>query len=112
MKAAAEEIQRRTGAACLLKGGHLDGPPVDILFDGRAFAAFGHPRLPRNVRGTGCFLSSAVLCYLAEGRPLKEACGLAIVRLLRGLRAAVEAEGGAWVFGFSRDRGRVPLPPA
>lgn len=111
MKTAAEEVRRRTGAACLLKGGHLDGPAVDILFDGKDFAAFAHPRLARSVRGTGCFLSSAVLCYLAEGRPLKEACGLAIVRLLRGMRAAVQAEGGAWVFAFNRDRGRVPLPP-
>ena len=112
MKRAAEEVHRRSGVPCLLKGGHLDGPVVDILFDGKEFAAFAHPKLPRSVRGTGCFLSSAILCYLAEGRPLKEACGLGIIRVGRGIRAAVETDGGTWVFEFSRERGRVPLPAA
>lgn len=112
MKSAAEEVHQRSGVPCLLKGGHLEGPAVDILFDGKEFAAFAHPRLPRSVRGTGCFLSSAILCYLAEGRPLKEACGLGIVRVGRGIRAAAPAGGGTWVFEFSRERGRVPLPAA
>jgi hydroxymethylpyrimidine/phosphomethylpyrimidine kinase len=110
MKSAAEEVYRRSGVACLIKGGHLEGPAVDVLFDGREFAAFSHTRLTREVRGTGCFLSSAVLAYLAQGRPLRESCGLAIVRVGRGIRASVPAAGGAWVFDFSRERGRVPLP--
>jgi hydroxymethylpyrimidine/phosphomethylpyrimidine kinase len=111
MKLAAERIHLRSGLPCLIKGGHLEGQAVDILFDGKGFAAFAHPKLARNVRGTGCFLSSAILCYLAEGRPLREACGLGIVRVVRAIRAAVPAGRGAWVFEFSRERGRVPLPP-
>lgn len=112
MKLAAEEVHRRSGVPCLVKGGHLEGPAVDILFDGREFAAFSHPRLPRDVRGSGCFLSSAILSYLAEGRPLREACGLGILRTGRAMRAASPAGAGAWVFDLSRERGRVPLPPA
>jgi len=112
MKTAAEKIHLRSGLPCLIKGGHLEGPVADVLFDGRGFSVFPHPRAPRSVRGTGCFLSSAILCYLAEGRPLKEACGLAIFRVGRAIRAAVPAEEGVWVFDFSRERGRVPLPPA
>jgi hydroxymethylpyrimidine/phosphomethylpyrimidine kinase len=111
MKVAAEKIHRRSGVPCLLKGGHLEGQAVDILFDGKDFAAFAHPKLARNVRGTGCFLSSAILGYLAEGRPLKEACGLGIVRVLRAIRAAVPAGGGTWIFDLNREGGRVPLPP-
>ena len=111
MKAAAEKIHLRSGIPCLLKGGHLEGPITDILFDGRAFASFSHPRQPRNVRGTGCFLSSAILCYLAEGRPLKEACGLGIFRAGQAIRSSVPAGKDVWVFDFSRERGRVPLPP-
>ncbi len=112
MKAAAEKVHRRSGIPCLVKGGHLQGQIVDILFDGREFSAFAHPRIDRDVHGTGCFLSSAVLCYLAEGRPLKEACGLGIFRTGRAIRSATPAGGGRWVFDFSRERGRVPLPPA
>jgi len=111
MRTAAERIHLRSGIPCLLKGGHLEGQITDILFDGREFAAFSHPRQPRNVRGTGCFLSSAILCYLAEGRPLKEACGLAVFRTGRAIRSAVPAGRGIWVFDFNRERGRVPLPP-
>jgi len=112
MRAAAERVQRRSGVPCLVKGGHLQGQIVDILFDGRVFSAFAHPRIDRDVHGTGCYLSSAILCYLAEGRPLKEACGLGIFRLGRAIRSAAPAGGGRWVFDFNRERGRVPLPPA
>lgn len=111
MKAAAEKIHLRSGIPCLLKGGHLEGPITDILFDGQAFASFSHARQPRNVRGTGCFLSSAILCYLAEGRPLKEACGLGIFRAGQAIRSSVPAGKDVWVFDLSRGRGRVPLPP-
>ncbi len=111
MRAAAERVQRQSGIPCLVKGGHLEGQAVDILFDGNEFAAFAHPKLPLNVHGTGCYLSSAILCYLAEGRPLKEACGLGIFRVGRAIRAAVPGGQGVWVFDFNRERGRVPLPP-
>ncbi len=111
MRAAAEKIHRRSGIPCLIKGGHLEGQAVDILFDGNGFSAFAHEKLPRNVHGTGCYLSSAILCYLAEGRPLKEACGLGIFRVGRAIRAAVPGGNDVWVFDFSRERGRVPLPP-
>ena len=111
MKLAAEKIHRRSGIACLLKGGHLEGHAVDVLFDGREFSAFAHPKLDRKVRGTGCFLASSILAYLADGRPLKEACGLGISRVGRAMRAAVPAGQGTWVFDLNRERGRVPLPP-
>jgi hydroxymethylpyrimidine/phosphomethylpyrimidine kinase len=112
MRLAAEKIHRRSGIPCLVKGGHLESQAVDILFDGRAFSVFPHPRLPREVHGTGCFLASAILGYLADGRPLKEACGLGIFRVGRAIRSAVAAGGGQWVFDLSRERSRLPLPSA
>ena len=111
MKRAAEKIYLRSGIPCLVKGGHLQGPAVDILFDGKDFTPFTHAREARRVHGTGCFLASAILCYLAEGRPLREACGLGIFRAGRAIRAAAPAGEGIWVFDLSRERGRVPLPP-
>jgi hydroxymethylpyrimidine/phosphomethylpyrimidine kinase len=111
MRLAAEKIHLRSGIPCLIKGGHLEGQAVDVLFDGQAFSSFAHPRAPRDVHGTGCFLAAAILCYLAEGRPLKEACGLGIFRVGQAIRSAVPSGEGRWVFEFSRVRGRVPLPP-
>jgi len=111
MKAAAEKIHARSGLPCLLKGGHLEGWAVDVLFDGKDWVEFSHPREPRSVHGTGCFLSSAILAYLAEGRPLKEACGLGIFRVGQAIRSAVPAGEGRWVFDLSRGSGRPPLPP-
>lgn len=111
MRAAAEKIHLRSGIPCLVKGGHLESQAVDLLYDGREFSTFPHEKLARNVHGTGCYLSSTILCYLAEGRPLKEACGLAIFRTGRAMRAAAPAGDGIWVFDLSRERGRVPLPP-
>jgi len=111
MRRAAEKIHLRSGVACLVKGGHLERQATDVLFDGREFSVFAHEKIGRRVHGTGCYLASAVLCYLAEGRPLKEACGLAIVRVGGAIRSAVPAGPDVWVFDLSRERGRVPLPP-
>jgi hydroxymethylpyrimidine/phosphomethylpyrimidine kinase len=111
MRRAAEKVHLRSGIPCLLKGGHLEGPAADILFDGKDFTTFTHAREARTVHGTGCFLASAILCYLADGRPLREACGLGIFRVGRAIRSAVPAGPGSWVFDLSRERGRVPLPP-
>ena len=43
MRRAAEKIHLRSGIPCLVKGGHLEGQAVDILFDGKEFSAFAHP---------------------------------------------------------------------
>jgi hydroxymethylpyrimidine/phosphomethylpyrimidine kinase len=77
MREAARAIYERTEVPCLVKGGHLEKSVVNILFDGRRTAVFGHEKLARDVHGTGCFLSSAILGHLAMGRSLEKACGLA-----------------------------------
>ena len=69
------------GVSVLLKGGHSDGAEVtDTLFnikDG-SVTLFTHPRVAsRNTHGTGCVLSSALACYLAQGHSLAEAAGMA-----------------------------------
>jgi hydroxymethylpyrimidine/phosphomethylpyrimidine kinase len=106
MRKAAAEITRATGIPCLIKGGHLAGRPVDVLYDGRAFTDFEQERVARDVHGTGCFLSSAILGRLAEGRTLKEACGLGIALVGKAIRKAVPAAGGRWTFDLSRGPNR------
>jgi hydroxymethylpyrimidine/phosphomethylpyrimidine kinase len=52
----------------LVKGGHLPGNPVDLLFDGRRAIRFPGPRIAsRHTHGTGCTLASAIASYLALG---------------------------------------------
>ncbi len=57
----------------LLKGGHLPGDPLDLLFDGRRMIAHKRRRTGRQVHGTGCALSSLMLSLLTLGYPLAEA---------------------------------------
>ena len=66
--------------AVLIKGGHDRGALLqDLLFDGRRFREFQHPRIGTGaVHGTGCALSAAIAANLALGLSLDEAVGSAI----------------------------------
>jgi hydroxymethylpyrimidine/phosphomethylpyrimidine kinase len=58
----------------LMKAGHLDGPPVDLLTDGRTELLLKAERLDnRHTHGTGCTLASALASELAKGRSVPEA---------------------------------------
>lgn len=60
--------------AVLLKGGHLDGDPNDLFFDGFNFCWIKGKRIhTKNTHGTGCTLSSAITANLAKGLTLLEA---------------------------------------
>jgi len=59
--------------AVLVKGGHREGPPVDLLVRGRRVVRLPGRRRPGTARGTGCRLASAVAGLLARGLPLEEA---------------------------------------
>ena len=57
----------------LIKGGHMAGRPVDLLYDGKDFQKYDAPRLnQRNTHGTGCTFSAALATLLAEGLPIAE----------------------------------------
>ena len=74
MKEAARLIRGYGVDAVLVKGGHLDGDPVDILLDGSGFTEFRAKRAgAEDVHGTGCVLSAAIATGLATGVSLKEA---------------------------------------
>lgn len=61
----------------LVKGGHIEGEPVDVLFDGQNFHKYLGLRLERNMHGTGCVLSSAIVAKLAMGENLIQAISFA-----------------------------------
>ena len=92
-EAAATGLARRWGAAVLLKGGHPAGAETDTATDLLALPdgtlhAFSLPRLATpHTHGTGCTLSAALACRLAEGHTLPQAVHLATAYLHRALAA-------------------------
>jgi hydroxymethylpyrimidine/phosphomethylpyrimidine kinase len=101
MREAARVLFGLTAVPCLVKGGHLEKSAVNIFFDGRRTAVFGHEKLARDVHGTGCFLSSAILGHLAKGRSLEKACGLAADMVHAAILVSVKLGKGRRVFWFS-----------
>ncbi len=74
MQRAAQTIHEMGAENVLIKGGHLQGNAVDILFDGKEFASFSSERIDtKNTHGTGCTLSSAITANLANGMDLHKA---------------------------------------
>lgn len=71
---AAQDLFNRGACAVLVKGGHLTGPQlIDSLFESGAHRTdiVSDRILTRNLHGTGCTLSSAIACHLAQGYPLR-----------------------------------------
>ncbi len=75
MRTMASALVERGAGAALVKGGHLRADTlVDVLYDGRGYHRWQHPRIPtRSTHGTGCTLSAGIAAGLALGRPLLEA---------------------------------------
>ena len=84
----AVSFQRLGVRAVLIKGGHLEGAEVvDTLYDGQSYYQYSHPRIAgARGHGTGCALASAVAAGLALGKPLSEACRVAVEFVQTALR--------------------------
>ena len=68
MRRAAEAIIGMGAKSVVIKGGHREGPPTDVLYDGEEFLEFTTERIPStNTHGTGCTFASAVAAGLAHG---------------------------------------------
>ena len=71
---AAMDIVAMGAQAVVVKGGHLEGPATDILYDGKEFRAYTFPRVSTtSTHGTGCTFASATAAGLAKGLPVREA---------------------------------------
>jgi hydroxymethylpyrimidine/phosphomethylpyrimidine kinase len=78
MRQAARRILRLGPRAVLIKGGHMQGDAIDVLWDGETLAEFVSGRVEtRHTHGTGCTYSAAITAGLALGLPLPEAVGRA-----------------------------------
>ncbi len=93
-KKAAETIHAMGPMAVVIKGGHLEGDPVDVFFDGREFVLYEKKRIARSIHGTGCSFSSTLLCFLARGYGLPEAFGASERYLERLLQLSYRIDKG------------------
>jgi hydroxymethylpyrimidine/phosphomethylpyrimidine kinase len=74
MKKAAKQLVSMGVKAAVVKGGHLPGEPVDVLYDGQQFFEFtGQRYQTKNTHGTGCTFSAALTVGLAQGLDLSAA---------------------------------------
>lgn len=74
MEEAAVRIHELGAKNVVVKGGHLTGDAVDVLYDGEHFRHLRGRRIDtKNTHGTGCTFSSAIAAYLAAGRPVADA---------------------------------------
>lgn len=68
MEQAAKKIASQTGGAVLIKGGHLSDCADDLLYADHQMHWLPATRIHNpNTHGTGCTLSSAIACGLAQG---------------------------------------------
>jgi hydroxymethylpyrimidine/phosphomethylpyrimidine kinase len=78
LRDAAEAVLALGPRWALIKGGHLPGEPVDLLYDGTNEYRFAAPRHDnRHTHGTGCTLASAIASHLALGSDVVDAVGRA-----------------------------------
>ncbi len=80
-EAAARQLMAFGPKAVLVKGGHGDGDPIDLLYDGGEATLWSRRRLKREIHGTGCTLSSLLVSFLVLGYGLKEAFAAAEQRM-------------------------------
>ena len=95
---AARTLSTWGGTSFLVKGGHLEGPPVDILCSSVEERLFDGIRVPgESPRGTGCALATAIAIGLASGHPLAQAVSNAKSWLTERIRSAVAVGGSRYL---------------
>ena len=100
LKRAAKALVEELGARnAVVKGGRMEGPATDVLYDGSDFLTFTSERIDTpNNHGTGCTLASAIAAGLARGLALP----VAVQQAKDFVTAAIRAS-------FPVGRGHGPL---
>jgi hydroxymethylpyrimidine kinase/phosphomethylpyrimidine kinase len=89
MEQAARRIHAAGARHVVVKGGHLDGPPVDVFFDGQRFQYFEGERIETtSLHGTGCTFASAIAAELAKGAEVTDAVRHAKAYITTAIRLA------------------------
>lgn len=92
-------LSSNTSAAILIKGGHLSFDSYDLLFDGHSDYWFKKEKINNpNTHGTGCTLSSAIACNLADN-----------MSIYNSVKYATQYVHDAIQYGFNIGKGSGPL---
>lgn len=95
MKKAAKKLHKMGPRYVLVKGGHLEDAPIDVLHDGNQLYEFSSHRVrTRHTHGTGCTLASAIATLLAQGASMMEAIDQAKRYIYRALRFSLRLGAG------------------
>lgn len=74
LKQAAKDLHKFGSEYVLVKGGRLEGPAIDVLYDGEKFYMLEAPRIETiHTNGAGCTYSAAIAARLAKGDTVPEA---------------------------------------
>jgi hydroxymethylpyrimidine/phosphomethylpyrimidine kinase len=89
MEQAARRIYAKGPRYVVVKGGHLTGPPTDVMFDGSAFQYLEGERITtKSLHGTGCTFASAITAELAKGAEVVVAVRRAKAYITTAIRLA------------------------
>jgi len=108
MKEAAKRIHDFGAKHVVVKGGHLEGDALDILFDGSSFEEYVVERFETtHTHGTGCTFSAAITAELAKGRSVREAVATAKEFITCAIQDTLGLGGGHgptnhWAYGNRR----------
>lgn len=95
MEKAARLIHSMGPKHVVVKGGHLEGEAVDLLFDGESTSLFPGPRYSSsNTHGTGCTFSAALATFLAQGEPIRQSVARAKEFVTRAIATGLHLGGG------------------
>jgi len=100
MKKAAKSIFSLSNIPCFIKGGHFPKHTVNLLYDGTKFHSFKKEKIRKKVHGTGCFLSSSLLGYMAKGNSLEKACLLATQLTHKAIKNAIKIGQGQQIISL------------
>lgn len=95
LKDSARLLHKLGPAHVLVKGGRLEGPAVDVLYDGEQFYLFEAPRIHTiHTNGAGCSYSAAITACLAKGMSVPDAVFEAKKFITAGIRHSLEFKQG------------------
>jgi hydroxymethylpyrimidine/phosphomethylpyrimidine kinase len=96
MKKAAHRIYQLGSKYVIVKGGHLKGRAIDLLFDGEKYEEIDGPRIKtKNSHGTGCTFASAIATFLARGDTVPEAVRKAKIFITMAIQSGLALGKGA-----------------
>lgn len=96
MEEAARILHAMGARNVVIKGGHLEGDAMDLLFDGRSTYWRRQQRIQsKNTHGTGCVFSAALATFLAQGNGVPDAFLMAKEFVTRAILGSLPLGKGA-----------------